>query len=99
MRFRKPLAGAAMVAAVIVVTGNGAFAGEITGNGRLKEVHARSLCAFSGQNDGYHIPSEAEDEFDATQRVQSFGQIVRLVGPIGGIPGVACNPNGEGFPE
>ena len=32
--------------------GSGAvFAGEITGNGTLKEVHGRSACANSGQED------------------------------------------------
>jgi hypothetical protein len=28
-----------------------AFAGEITGNGKLKEVHGNSPCAYSGQED------------------------------------------------
>jgi hypothetical protein len=33
-------------------------------------------------------------------RVQSFGQIVRQVGPLGGVPGTACNQNtGEGEPQ
>ena len=80
-------------------TGSVAFAGEITGNGQLKEVKGASECAFSGQNDGFHIPELAEDEFDASQRVQSFGQIVRFVGPIGGVPGAACNPNTPPPPE
>lgn len=97
MNVKKALAGTAVLAAVVVGMGDVALAGEITGNGSLKEVRGRSSCAFSGQNDGYHIPSHAEDAFDATQRVQSFGQIVRYAGPIGGIPGTACNPN-RGFP-
>ena len=92
MRVNKAFAGAAVLAAVVVGAGDVAFAGEITGNGRLKVVVARSVCAYSGQNDAFHIPSHAEDEFDALQRVQSFGQIVRFTGPLGGIPGVACNP-------
>ncbi|MCK9519742.1 MAG: hypothetical protein M0R74_12075 [Dehalococcoidia bacterium] len=40
------------------------------------------ICRFSGLND------EPDDG-----RVQSFGQIVRQTGPLGGIPGVECNPN------
>jgi len=88
-----------VLVAVVTGTSSVAFAGEITGNGKLKDVKGRSECAFSGQNDGFHIPAEADDEFDAMQRVQSFGQIVRFVGPIGGVPGAACNPNTPPPPE
>ena len=89
---KKLLAGAVIFGATLLGVGSAASAGEITGNGELKEVKGHSICAFSGQNDGYHIPEEAEDEFDAQQRVQSFGQIVRYAGPIGGVPGFECNP-------
>lgn len=84
--------GAAVCAVAVGGLGGPASAGEITGNGKLKEVKGKSACAYSGQNDGYHIPELAEDEADARTRVQSFGQIVRQIGPIGGIPGSACNP-------
>jgi len=53
-------------------------------------VNGKSICAFSGQNDEFQ-----EGDSDAP-RVQSFGQIVAAVGPIGGVPGQACNPNGGG---
>lgn len=74
-------------------------AGEITGNGTLKEVHGKSICAFSGQNDGYHIPELAEpEELPNPSRVQSFGQEVRhkRIPPKFFNPGDACNPNAGG---
>ena len=49
-------------------------------------LHGASECAFSGLN----IPSEDGDP----SRTQSFGQIVRHAGPLGGVPGTACNPTG-----
>src|SRR5262245_40546118 len=88
---RKALAGAALAAVALVGIGAGAAsAGEITGNGTPKEVHGRAECAFSGQNDEFHLE---EGEFP---RVQSFGQIVRFAGPLGGVPGFACNPTRSG---
>ena len=38
-------------AALLSIAGGSVFAGEITGNGTLKEVHGRSSCAYSGQED------------------------------------------------
>ena len=44
---------AVCAAAVMGVGANAAFAGEVTGNGKPTQgtAHARSICAFSGQND------------------------------------------------
>ena len=96
----------AVVLCVLSLGGLGvasAFAGEVTGpfpNGTplwtgtnsdgSHTLHGQSECAFSGLN----IPSEDGDP----SRTQSFGQIVRQVGPLGGVPGTACNPTraGEG---
>ena len=90
--------------------GTGAvFAGEITGNGTLKEVHGRSACANSGQEDLQWF----EDDLDTIPRevvvrgepghAQSWGQIDKgtraFLTSIGMNPGIACNPNkstGEG---
>jgi hypothetical protein len=83
---RKAVLAGAICVGVLGAGAASASAGEITGNGRLKPVNGKSECAFSGRNDGY---------FDGTEpgvRVQSFGQIVRFAGPLGGIPGQACNP-------
>jgi len=94
----KALCVAVFCAAAFAAVGVGAaFAGEVTGpfpNGTplwtgtnpdgSHTLHGASVCAFSGLN----IPSEDGDP----SRTQSFGQIVRYAGPLGGIPGTACNP-------
>jgi hypothetical protein len=69
----------------LTVSAGAAFAGEVTGNGKsLEPLHANSICAYSGLND------KTAGEGDLTSRVQSFGQVVRTVGPIGGVPGTSC---------
>ena len=90
--------------------GSGAvFAGEVTGNGTLKEVHGRSSCAFSGQEDLQwftddvdRVPREDPTRGDPGH-AQSWGQIDKatraFLTSIGMNPGIACNPNkstGEG---
>ena len=88
---RKVFVVGACTAAFVAAGGAGtAFAGEVTGNGKPLPVNGKSICAFSGQNDEY----QAGDT--SAPRVQSFGQIVRFTGPLGGVPGQACNPNGGG---
>jgi hypothetical protein len=47
-----------------------------------------SECAFSGQNDEFQPGDEN------APRVQSFGHGVCASGPMGGVPGFACNPSG-----
>src|SRR5262249_56533817 len=42
---------AVFVIAVMALGTSAAFAGEITGNGKLKTVHGNSPCAYSGQED------------------------------------------------
>ena len=85
--------------------GSGAvFAGEVTGNGKLKDVPARSVCAFSGQEDLQWFT----DDGDTVRRenpvkgvpghAQNWGQIDRrrpraFLASIGMNPGIACNPN------
>ena len=81
---------ATSVAAVGVGT---AGAGEITGNGNYKPVKAQSICAYSGQNDGFHDLAHAESPADALSRVQSYGQIIRTGETLPSFlrPGSACN--------
>ena len=100
-------AGATM--ALLSIGSGAAFAGEVTGNGTLKEVHGRSSCAFSGQedlqwftNDVDRIPREDPTRGDPGH-AQSWGQIDKatraFLTSIGMNPGIACNPNkstGEG---
>lgn len=79
--------------AVVTVGTSGAYAGEITGNGTFKPVVANSICAFSGQNDGFHDPTHAEYPGDELIRVQSYGQIIRTGERLPAFlrPGSACN--------
>ena len=89
----RALGVAACAAAIVGMGATAASAGEITGHGTPKAPKGASECSYSGLNDGW---------FDGTEpgvRVQSFGQIVRFAGPLGGVPGMACNPNGAAFPE
>ncbi len=89
---RVVVALAISVGSVVGVGAGTALAGEITGNGREKPVHGRSICAFSGQNDEFHAGEEG------AERVQSYGQEVRnrRIPPQMFNPGDACNPNAEG---
>lgn len=82
---RKFFASAVCAAAVAALGAGPAFAGEITGTGEPTGApsHAASECAFSGLNDD-NLPTDAI--------AQSFGQIVKVAGPLGGVPGMACNP-------
>ena len=56
-------------------------------NGQVEQGNGRSICRFSGLNDD---PAEA---FPEDGQVQSFGQLVKRLGPLGGVPGLECNPN------
>jgi len=107
---KKSAIALAVVAAGVAGTTELAVAGEITGNGErslavdtvtvtnpetglpvvLNILNGNSECAFSGQNDGYFDGSEPG------VRVQSFGQVVKVAGPLGGVPGGACNPHRNG---
>jgi hypothetical protein len=84
------------------------FAGEITGNGTLKDVNGRSFCAFSGQEDLQWFTDDSDTtRLDNPVRgvpghSQSWGQIPKEVRDqltaIGMNPGIACNPNKTHFP-
>ena len=84
---------AVCAAAVMGVSANAAFAGEVTGNGKPTQApaHANSICAFSGQNDD---PTGTQGEGPGG-RVQSFGQDVKngFIDPREFNPGDACNPH------
>jgi len=99
----------AVAATVLSISASGVFAGEVTGNGKLLDMHGRSSCAFSGQEDLQYFT----DNGDGTPRTdptkgdpshaQSWGQIPQDVRAyltsIGMNPGIACNPTrstGEG---
>lgn len=95
---RSLVVGALSATALGTLGAGSASAGEITGNGTLKPVVANSICAYSGQNDAFHIASHAEFPGDELNRVQSYGQIVRAGGKAEApSPGFACNGH-TGFP-
>ena len=96
---------AACVAAVMGLGAGSAFAGEVTGNGRYiassdaAPLKGKSACAYSGVNDNYAFGNLETDESgnliqdtDGFTRTQSWGQIVRNAGPLGGAA-FGCNPN------
>jgi hypothetical protein len=85
--------GRALGAALLMlsVSAGAVLAGEVTGTGEptpIKSGQANSICAFSGLNDH----PEGDPEEGPGGRTQSFGQVVKMVGPLGGIPGTECNP-------
>ena len=100
-RIATALCGAALILSLGAST---VFAGEITGTGRSLKVldggkwgtflHARSECAFSGQEDLQY--GGATITRGVPGHAQSWGQIPKagrdfLTG-LGFNPGIACNP-------
>jgi len=92
MRKKSLLAAAVCATAVAGLNAGSAFAGEITGTGEPTAMreHAQSECAFSGLND------DPDAAFPEGGRTQSWGQLVNQLGPMGGVPGEACNPARSG---
>ncbi|MDH4141539.1 MAG: hypothetical protein OEV61_02920 [Chloroflexota bacterium] len=88
-RFARRFGVAVSVTAVVLsLTVGTALAGEVTGNGKHKDMsHANSICAFSGLND---YPDGSQS--GPAGKVQSYGQDVRLYGvdPRQFNPGDAC---------
>jgi hypothetical protein len=78
---KRALAGIAIGAMLFLGSGNAAFAGEVTGNGKVTPIKdpgvAASACAFSGLEDDPIAPGTT--------------QTPAIVAGTG-IPGTACNP-------
>ena len=109
---------AALMVMAMTLGASAAFAGEITGNGTPlwtgdnplptddhHTLNGKSLCAFSGQEDGQFFDHDGEAVDPVVKgdpaHAQSWGQIpkhIRDTFPSYEHPGNACNPNGE-FPE
>jgi hypothetical protein len=101
--FKSRLALALVTATLIAsLSAGAALAGEITGNDRSLKIenskwgtglHARSFCAFSGQND---IP-DSTDPHNPPGRVQSYGFSFARNGlkALVPSPSVGCNPTAE----
>ena len=102
MGTKRLLAAAACTAALVGVSAGPAFAGEITGNGRVKDVNGKSACAYSGQEDlqwyasnGDNIgPPLANPVKGVPAHSQNWGQIVSAAGGhLGGAVPAGCNPH------
>ena len=92
-----------------------AHAGEVTGNGKLLHfdgkwgtgLHARSFCAYSGQEDLQFFTDDGDGTAKpatkgAPGHAQSWGQVpksVRDTFPAELHPGISCNPNKSTFGE
>ena len=92
----RALIAAAICTAIVCLSAGTALAGEITGSGKPTnaELHANSICVFSGKNDDPDAPrtldlSLAPNGPGGTS--QSFGQDVTLgLDPRVFNPGDAC---------
>src|SRR3954452_9993667 len=97
MRLKSFVAPALCAVAIAAVGSSSAFAGEITGSGKWIAgsesalLNGKSDCAYSGRNDNSVLGNPLPDA-DGFTRTQSWGQVIRNAGPLGGVPGTACNP-------
>jgi hypothetical protein len=93
---KRVLAAAVCVVALMALSANVAFAGEVTGSGANENQNqGRSWCSFSGLNDDPNAPLDGSGPNGPGGKSQSFGQENKLglADPHEGNPGVACNPN------
>lgn len=109
---RRLVAGMSLAVLVGLLSASVAVAGEVTGNGTNLQIdggkwgtnlHARSACAFSGQEDLQYFSGEEgnTDPHPITRgdpaHAQSWGQIPKVFRDdpniFGGLnPGTFCNP-------
>ncbi len=99
-----------LAAVVLSLSVPAVFGGEITGNGKVLKLedggkwdtglHARSFCAYSGQEDDQFLAGGSKGD---PGHAQSWGQIPKadrnFLATIGAHPGQACNPNSGPPPE
>jgi hypothetical protein len=94
LRKKSMLATLLCVFALAGTSAGGAFAGEITGNGKptAGPAHANSICVFSGKNDDPTAPLDESGPNGPGGVSQSFGQDVKLglANPSAFNPGDAC---------
>ena len=94
---------AAGAAALAGMAAGAVSAGEVTGNGDLKEVNGRSFCAFSGQEDLQWFTDDGDTVRlenpvkGGPGHAQNWGQIPKADPRVPDVdrqnPGIACNPN------
>jgi hypothetical protein len=98
---RRMLVFATCIAALMGVGAGSAFAGEITGNGKLKEPNGNSECSFSGQEDlqwytsDGNAPETRIPEEDVVKgepaHSQNWGHVKQATGLPGGAGPAGCN--------
>jgi hypothetical protein len=108
---RRILSALCAATLLLSVGATAVFAGEITGNGKSlhigpHQLHGRSSCAFSGQEDLQWFNPDGSPKATFTRgdpgHAQSWGQIPKtapagqvsrdFLTSIGSNPGIACNP-------
>lgn len=85
---------AACTASILCLCASAAFAGEITGNGKILKnpdgtLNGKSACAFSGREDD---PSDPLFKGDIAQSWGQIAKALRDTFPAFLHPGIACNP-------
>jgi hypothetical protein len=108
---RRLIMGIVAAALLASLSASAVLGGEITGNGKSLKVdgggkwgtglHARSLCAFSGQEDLQFLDENgvplAVPHKGEPGHAQAWGQIPKadrdFLTSVGSNPGIACNPN------
>jgi hypothetical protein len=107
---RRLVSAICATALIAIISAGAAFGGEVTGNAKSLKVdgggkwatglHARSVCAFSGQEDLQFLDDAgnplAETHKGSPGHAQSWGQIPKAVRDeltaAGFNPGKSCNP-------
>ena len=109
---RRLVSAICATALIAIVSAGAALGGEVTGNGKSLHVdgggkwgtglHARSVCAFSGQED-LQFQADGTITKGVPGHAQSWGQIPKegrdFLTSIGSNPGKACNPTKGGPAE
>jgi hypothetical protein len=94
MRRKVTIAAAVCSVALVGASGSAAFAGEVTGSGKVTggPRHANSICVFSGLNDDPDAPLDGSGPNGPGGVSQSYGQDVKLglADPHAFNPGDAC---------
>ena len=101
MGMRRLLVVAGCIAAMVGAGAGSALAGEITGNGKLKEPNGNSECSFSGQedlqwytSDGNAPETRIPDELvvkGEPAHSQNWGHVKKAAGLTGGAGPAGCN--------
>ena len=92
----RSVVGAGLCAAMMLTGGVGAaFAGEVTGNGKVISMNGKSLCSFSGLEDWASVAEQPPGGVHVDPgTVQNWGHVKHPLGLTGGANSVQT-PFGE----